>query len=252
MSDSLRSLLYPLGFIASFLFSLRVLFQWIRSEQKRQSHVSRGYWLISLSGNFIMTLHSFIQLQFPIALIQSLNGVISWRNLNLMKEYPRTTKQIVFIFMMVVVFVLLIFSMQAFFFHAYDWLRAPILPWTEANEHTIVFFWHIIGIIGMTVFASRYWIQWWMAEKNKTSILGKSFWWISLTGALLSIAYFIRIHDIVNFLGYSLGILPYIRNLFLLQKKPQEVPPLKNSLFFFAGEQSGDILGRELIRTLKE
>jgi lipid-A-disaccharide synthase len=252
MIDSLRTLFYPLGFIASFFFLIRVLFQWIRSEQKGKSHVTKTFWIISLCGNAALTFHSLIQLQFPVALIQSLNGVISWRNLNIMKGKRKSLRTVICVFIIVILLILFLFLIQAIFFNAYDWMRAPTLPWDGQHALHVTIAWHFLGCTGMGLFASRFWIQWWMAEKNQSSALGKSFWWISLIGASISIAYFIRLYDIVNLLGYSLGIVPYIRNLFLLQKNRIADSPSKNCLFLFAGEQSGDILGGELIKSLKK
>ncbi|QLH36144.1 MAG: lipid-A-disaccharide synthase N-terminal domain-containing protein [Parachlamydiaceae bacterium] len=74
------------------------------------------------------------------------------------------------------------------------------------------------GFAGLILFNSRFWIQWWHAEQTQTSTLGRSFWWISLAGALCSIAYFARIQDPVNLIGPVIGMIPYVRNLMLLHK----------------------------------
>ena len=79
-----RALLYPLGFLASLLFTTRFMVQWIQSERSRRSHVTPLFWQLSLVANVLLVIHSIIQVQYHVALVQGFNGVISWRNLNLM------------------------------------------------------------------------------------------------------------------------------------------------------------------------
>ncbi len=66
-------------------FSARFLIQWLQSEKAQKSVVSRSFWQFSLIGNVLLMLHGFIQIQYPICLIQGCHAVISWRNLNLMQ-----------------------------------------------------------------------------------------------------------------------------------------------------------------------
>lgn len=243
----IRSLLYPLGFLANLLFGLRFLQQWIQSEKKKESRVSHTFWRLSFLANTMMCLHGLIQFQYPVSLFQALNGVIAWRNLNLMSKHPYRFKTTL-LFMGVATFVVtLLFFLQG----NYEWMRPPTLPWSGRRATHASMEWHLIGFIGMLLFASRFWIQWWLAERDRKSYLSKPFWWASLIGALFSLIYFIRLSDSVNILGYSLGIVPYIRNLMLLKKKAPPFPKNKK-LFLFAGEQSGDVLGGNLVRALQQ
>jgi lipid-A-disaccharide synthase-like uncharacterized protein len=83
--EDLRAVLYPLGLLSSIAFGARFILQWIQSEKKQASVVSRTFWQFSLLGNIFLALHAFIQFQYHVSLIQSLNAVISIRNLSLMK-----------------------------------------------------------------------------------------------------------------------------------------------------------------------
>ncbi len=244
MIEVFRSLLYPLGLIANLLFALRFLFQWIQSEKKGESTVTPLFWVISLVANGVMCLHALIQLQFPICLIQALNGVIAWRNLNLMGARPRSKKTTLAVMALTAAGVILLFVRENV------WMRPPAMPWNGSSASNPVLAWHLVGFAGMLLFASRFWIQWWLAEKEGKSYLGKPFWWTSLFGALLSLLYFIRLSDPVNIIGYSVGLLPYIRNLMLFKKSAGETD--KKGLFVFAGEPSGDVLGGKLIEALKK
>lgn len=113
--ESLRSLLYPLGFLASIFFSLRFLIQWIQSERQKKSIVSKTFWRLSLTGNLLTVLHSLIQLQYPIAALQSLNGVIAFRNLNLMGPAPFSFRKTLTLLFCALGFVTLLFFVPFFF-----------------------------------------------------------------------------------------------------------------------------------------
>lgn len=252
ISEQIRSLLYPLGFLASFLFAARVFVQWITSEKKKQSHVSHTFWVISLSANLIMTLHSFIQLQYPICIIQALNAVIAWRNLALMRRSLQTWKAPALWMGLTTIGLTFLFWLQGTLIENTSWMRPPKLPWSQEQAHSILWTWHLIGIAGICLFASRFWIQWWVAERHRISALSRSFWWVSLVGSVLSLAYFFRLHDIVNIVSYGTGLIPYLRNLVLIRRQTNLQPPRKNSLFVFAGEQSGDLIGGSLLKALKQ
>ncbi len=249
MIDSLRPLLYLLGFVANLLFGGRFLLQWIQSEKKQESVATPLFWQLSLIAHCAMCLHAFIQLQFPVCLIQSLSGCIAWRNLNLMGKKIHSLRTTLFIFFSIVIAMTTLFFLQ----DQVMWMRPPTLPWNGKQATAISLFWHIAGFFGMILFASRYWIQWWLSERHQKSFMGKSFWWISCIGALFSLIYAIRLIDPVNILGFGLGLIPYIRNLMLIRKKEKSTrAPVQGSLYLFAGEQSGDLLGGNLVQALKK
>ncbi|NGX55476.1 MAG: Lipid-A-disaccharide synthase, partial [Chlamydiae bacterium] len=245
--DSLRTLLYPLGLIASILFTLRFMVQWIRSERKKESHVTSIFWVFSLIGNTILATHALFQLQYPLALIQTINAVISWRNLNLMSSHSRSFRWTLTTMILGAGMITLLFFAQG----TTEWMRPPTMPWTGEHAPHASLPWHLLGFAGMIFFASRFWIQWWQAEQHKKSSLSPAFWWISLIGGTLSTLYFLRLHDLVNILGYSTGLIPYLRNLMLL-KQTKTAPKTQNNIYFVAGEQSGDLLGEKLIKALQE
>ncbi|MCH9626942.1 MAG: Lipid-A-disaccharide synthase [Chlamydiales bacterium] len=247
--DLIRSFLYPLGLIANLLFGLRFLIQWLESEKKQKSTVTSLFWILSLSANCVLCFHAWIQLQYPVCLIQALNAIIAWRNLNLMGHHPSTKNKTVLLMGGAAVVISALFLTQGLIFHSLEWMRPPTMPWSGAQAAKASFLWHAAGLGGMVLFASRFWIQWWLAEKNKKSYLSSSFWWMSLIGGILSLIYFVRLADLVSILGYGLGLLPYIRNLMLIKK---ELPEPKEGLFLFAGEPSGDVLGGKLVEALRE
>lgn len=215
ISDDLRILLYPLGVLSTALFALRFIIQWIGSEKAGQSIVTASFWQLSLLGNSALGLHSFIQGQYPICIVQALNGVIACRNLNLMGPLEQQWK---FRSVVASLFAALLLPTLLFWVYSPDtWLRIPSHPF-QSSLSSISSFWHLIGILGVVLFASRFWVQWIQAEQFHKSSLQRPFWWLSLIGAFLSLIYFARILDYVNLLGPLFGLIPYGRNLMLLRR----------------------------------
>lgn len=214
MSPELIKALYPLGYLSTVAFGLRFFIQWLYSESKGQSVVIRPFWWLSLIGNLLLLGHALIQMQFHVCLVQAINGVIAWRNLNLMK--PETEqKSLAFTLSLMGFFILSVTSY--FFFSGIEWFHAP-----QATV-PIAMAWHLLGLVGLILFSSRFVVQWWDAEWQHQSVLGLSFWSMSIAGGLLSILYFAQLHDTVNLIGPSLGMIPYIRNMMLLRKAKKRV-----------------------------
>lgn len=219
--EDLRTWLYPLGFLSAFVFGFRLLLQWFQSEKAQESIVRPSFWRLSLLGNILLFLHSFVQIQFHVCVVQACNAIISWRNLNLMQ----TRKPPISFFSMIILLIAGVF-LTIFLFGIQDrllsssnnWLRIPTAPWQNQPLNSIPFFWHIVGGFSYFLFSSRSWVQWLEAEKAGTGLLPLSFWWISLIGALFSVAYFNYISDSVNLIGPAIGIIPYTRNLIMIYR----------------------------------
>jgi lipid-A-disaccharide synthase-like uncharacterized protein len=181
-----RTILYPLGFLASLAFGARFIVQWLQSEQQQKSVVPRSFWYLSLLGNSLLTLHSFIQIQYHVCLIQACNIVIAWRNLNLMQDRTKQVPLHVVIGLLggVFAFISLAFLAQDFLFlREGHWFRIPHAPWQIPHLHEVSWIWHSLGALAYLLFSSRFWIQWWLAERAHKSQLPASFWWLSLIGA---------------------------------------------------------------------
>ena len=79
--------------------------------------------------------------------------------------------------------------------------------------------WKVIGFAGLGIFQARWIVQWLHSEKHKESRVPVAFWWLSLAGALLELAYFLRQQDSVGIAGYIFSVVPYTRNLMLIYGK---------------------------------
>lgn len=90
----------------------------------------------------------------------------------------------------------------------------PTMPFAE---HTTL--WEIFGFIGIGTFGSRFVLQWLHSEKHGESRVPPSFWHQSLVGTLILTCYFIYKREIVGLSGYVVNIVPYTRNIMLIQKQ---------------------------------
>lgn len=69
-------------------------------------------------------------------------------------------------------------------------------------------------------------MQWLHSEKHKKSVIPIYFWYLSVLGALVIFVYAIHRRDPVFFLGQTIAILIYLRNIQLIKKKEKNEPPI--------------------------
>ncbi len=107
-------------------------------------------------------------------------------------------------------------------------IRADLLK-CESNISPWARYWHgfedkfknpfiLLGLIGQFLFTSRFFVQWLASEREKRSVMPVSFWWISVFGSGLELAYGILTKEPVIILG-QIGFFTYIRNLYLIFKE---------------------------------
>jgi lipid-A-disaccharide synthase-like uncharacterized protein len=77
----------------------------------------------------------------------------------------------------------------------------------------------VLGFAGQFLFFMRFFIQWMYSEKHQQSIIPEAFWYFSIGGSLLLLVYAIIRKDIVFIVGQSSGLLIYVRNVVLIQRK---------------------------------
>ena len=87
------------------------------------------------------------------------------------------------------------------------------------------FVWVTVGLLGQLLFTGRMIVQWLVSEKQKRSVVPPVFWWMSLVGATMLLVYFMWRWDPIGILGQAFGWFIYIRNLWLIYRKPPAPPP---------------------------
>ena len=84
--------------------------------------------------------------------------------------------------------------------------------------------WLAIGFLGQGLFFGRWVVQWIASERKSESQIPIAFWYMSLVGGLITLAYAIYRKDPVFIVGQSVGAVVYVRNLVLIARAGQSAP----------------------------
>jgi len=86
--------------------------------------------------------------------------------------------------------------------------------------------WAMVGFAGHAIFFSRFFFQWLASEKRKESFIPVHFWYLSIVGSLIVLAYAIHLLNPVFIVAYGTGVFIYIRNLtFIYARKAKDAQP---------------------------
>ena len=187
------------GWLGIACFFSRFMVQWIASERAGESVAPPVFWLLSVAGAVLMMLYS-VERGEPVFLVGYVVTLsIYLRNLWIRYREspalsPLTTTALA--------------------------LVAGALLVTQGVENLRPGYgdsrlWLAIGVLGQAVFSSRFIVQWHLTERARRSHFPEAFWWISLTGNLLLLAYAVRVGDPVWIVGLCLGPVVQVRNLMI-------------------------------------
>jgi len=87
--------------------------------------------------------------------------------------------------------------------------------------------WLVIGLAGQAAFGARFLVQWIVSERRGRSVIPLAFWWLSLAGGLVLLAYAIHRRDPVFILGQGFGLVVYTRNLVLIRRRRAQARALQ-------------------------
>ncbi|HZS34628.1 MAG TPA: lipid-A-disaccharide synthase N-terminal domain-containing protein [Methylomirabilota bacterium] len=76
--------------------------------------------------------------------------------------------------------------------------------------------WLGIGLLGQACFSARFLVQWIASERRRASVVPIYFWYFSIAGGVILLAYAIHRVDPVFILGQGFGLLVYFRNLYFI------------------------------------
>jgi lipid-A-disaccharide synthase-like uncharacterized protein len=82
--------------------------------------------------------------------------------------------------------------------------------------------WVGVGLVGQAIFSARFIVQWIVSERRKRSVIPISFWFLSMAGSLVLLAYAVHRRDPVFILGQAGGMVVYSRNLWLILRGQSE------------------------------
>lgn len=77
----------------------------------------------------------------------------------------------------------------------------------------------VFGLAAQAVFMSRMVVQWTASERAQRSVVPVSFWWLSLVGGAMLLAYGVLRQDVVIISAQLFGCVVYVRNLMLIAKE---------------------------------
>ena len=83
-------------------------------------------------------------------------------------------------------------------------------------------FWLIFGIVAQLLFAARFLVQWISSERAGKSVIPFAFWFFSMGGGLMTLAYGIVKREPVIILGQGLSTIIYVRNIMLILKERRQ------------------------------
>ena len=83
-------------------------------------------------------------------------------------------------------------------------------------------FWVLLGFVAQFLFMMRFLVQWIASERARRSVIPVAFWFFSLGGGFLLLVYAIQRQDPVFIAGQALGLLIYVRNVWLIARERRE------------------------------
>jgi len=92
----------------------------------------------------------------------------------------------------------------------------PLFEFFRVN-HWGELWWVVVGLLGQLSFSMRFIIQWIKSEKARKSVIPVAFWYFSIGGGLILLAYAIHRRDPVFIVGQASGLFIYARNLWLIR-----------------------------------
>ena len=86
----------------------------------------------------------------------------------------------------------------------------------------VPWYWFVVGGIGQLMFGSRFLVQWIASERARKSIIPMAFWYLSICGGLLMLAYAVfYLGDPIVIFGQATGSIVYFRNIYLRRVEKQ-------------------------------
>ncbi len=86
-------------------------------------------------------------------------------------------------------------------------------------DSQIELWWVVFGFAAQAMFTARFLVQWIASERERKSVMPTAFWYFSLAGGVMLLAYSLYRVDPVFIIGQALGVVIYSRNLWLIYRE---------------------------------
>ena len=108
------------------------------------------------------------------------------------------------------------------------------MVWTDVTQWwfttpTTELVWIGIGLAAQLLFSMRFLVQWLASERARVSIIPEAFWYFSILGGLLLLAYACYRVDPVFMIGQASGVFIYSRNLYFIWLGKRSLSPAHSS-----------------------
>lgn len=196
-----------LGWIGNACFFSRFLVQWALSERAGRSLTPTVFWYLSLAGTTCFALYAADKSEYVLVVGYSLNGLIYARNLWMQSRAgaPTLTAGLAALIALVAV----------------AGLAAGVFLSMDADPEASLG-WVVCAAFGQAIWSSRFVLQWWHSEREGRSHFPPVFWWLSLAGNALLLAYAVHLRDAILIAGSVPGPLVQVRNLMLQRRSTVE------------------------------
>lgn len=101
-----------------------------------------------------------------------------------------------------------------------------ITLWIETHVN----WWTLIGLAGQGLFMSRMLVQWIASEKARRSVIPEAFWYLSLAGGAIVLAYGVQRNDLVIILGQMFGVIVYVRNIYFIHREKRRAKNVHDTI----------------------
>lgn len=188
-----------LGVVGQACFFSRFFAQWWASERAKRSVAPPLFWWLSLGGSLAVGLYAYSQHTHVLVVGYVIGALLYARNLWFQRGATRALSSRTA--------TLLALAMAAV-------LTAAAL-WELKHRTDPSVGWVVVAGIGQFIWSSRFVVQWWASERAAHSHFPRAFWWLSLAGNALLLAYSVHLQDAVFIAGFVPGPLVQVRNLML-------------------------------------
>jgi lipid-A-disaccharide synthase-like uncharacterized protein len=79
--------------------------------------------------------------------------------------------------------------------------------------------WISIGIAGQALFGARFFVQWLYSESHGRSLIPRAFWYLSVAGGAVLLAYAIHRREPVFIAGETFTLIIFMRNLHMVRRE---------------------------------
>lgn len=193
-----------IGWCGQGLFSGRVIIQWLASERARRPVAPRIFWHLSIAGAVLMGAYSILRGEMVMLPSYVVTLLIYLRNLRIERQGEAKARSSP-------IAVVLLGLAIAIGPYAFGLLDAQGREWASVP-------WLALAIAGQTLWIGRFVVQWHHAERHGKSEFPAAFWWLTIFGSTLLLAYSLHRGDHVFIFGFLMSWAAPARNLMLHYK----------------------------------